>query len=156
MEASTALPGAPIRRPCSHPRHRHDRRDQEVVAVSRHTRRVELRAFKREARSTHLNTFLVPADANLDRHPLLLRARAHWIDNIASRRPYCVACEASFAGQAEVGAFLFSTLPSDPNVASVSAICTDCHRDLSNEQIEAVCRRVLNRLWPNGRFLDAR
>jgi hypothetical protein len=124
--------------------------------MNRHRRRSEERSFRHEARSQHLITHLVAAGASLDRFPLLKRARRYWIDGIASRQPYCCACQALFAGEATAGAFLFATLPADPDVASVSAICIDCHRDLPAREIEAVCQRVLQRLWPNGRFLDAR
>jgi hypothetical protein len=121
--------------------------------VNRHQRRIEERAFRLEARSTHLITHLVDASATLDRYPLLSRARTYWIDGIASRKPYCCACGASFA-ESEAGAFLFATMPSDPDVCSVSAICTTCHRDLSVSEVDAVCQRVLDRLWPGGSWLD--
>jgi hypothetical protein len=111
--------------------------------------------FRREANKAHLNTFLVHASASLDSYPLLSRARAYWIDGIASRKPYCCACGASFAGETHPGVFLFATLPGSSDVASVSAICTTCHRDLSDRDIETICVRVLHRLWPNGKFLDA-
>jgi hypothetical protein len=126
--------------------------------VNRHQRRIEERAFRLEARSTHLVTHLVDASANLGRYPLLSRARSYWIDGIASRKPYCCNCGASFAGEAaaSVGAFLFATMPGSPDVASVSAICATCWRELPPDDIERITARVLNRLWPGGTFLDPR
>ena len=124
---------------------------------NRHARRIEERSFRIAAHRSFLITHLVAADdASVDAVPLLQRAKSYWNGQIATRRPYCTGCDTNFADDAQPALFLFACLPSDPDVVSVSAICAECHRDLSESEIEAACGRVLQRLLPGGRFLDAR
>ena len=123
---------------------------------NRHQRRADLACFKRDAHRAHLTTFLIEAnDASaLDAMPILSRAVTFWRDGIEQRRPFCPACKGNFADDATAAAFLFAVPALSPTSASVTAICTTCHRDLSDSEIDAVCQRVLDRLWPGGRFLD--
>ena len=122
--------------------------------MNRHTRRTELRSFKREAHKAHLVTYLTAADASLDDHPLLLNALSYWRSNIRQRRPYCPACKGNVADGARPGAYLFATIAVAPTSASVSAFCDQCWRDLSPDDIEREAARVLRHLIPGGRFLD--
>lgn len=124
-------------------------------ASNRHRRRADLRSFKREAHKAHLVTYLTAADQPLDGHPLLSQALSFWRGNIQQRRPFCPACRAKFADDAHPGAFLFATIPVAPTSASVSAFCDQCWHDLPPDVIEREAARVLRRLIPGGRFLDA-
>ncbi len=124
--------------------------------MNRHERRSDIACFRREASS--LLTYLVPADAPLDGHPLLWRAASYWRAGIRQRRSFCPACKANYADGAEPGAFLFATPPSAPTSASVTAFCTACANDLTIAEIERIASRVLQAIIPNGKFepLDAR
>jgi hypothetical protein len=105
-------------------------------------------------------TFLIGAadEAALDREPLLGRAADFWRGGISKNRHWCVGCKSTFTitGDVRPGLFLFAVPPNTPGIASVSAICTTCHRDLSDSDIERTCERVLDRLWPGGTWLDPR
>jgi hypothetical protein len=124
---------------------------------NRAQRRSNQRLFRHRQ---HIVTFLIGAtdEAALHREPLLSHAADYWRGGLFAQKHWCVSCEATFAitGEPQPGLFLFAVPPQTPGIASVSAICTTCHRDLSESDIEAVCVRVLHRLWPNGKFLDAR
>ena len=123
--------------------------------MNRHTRRAELRSFKRDAHRTDLVTYLIAADdASLDRKPLLARALSFWRGQIQRRRPYCPNCKANFADDAHPGAFLFSTIAVAPTSATVTAFCDQCWHDLSPAVIERQAARVLRQILPGGRFLD--
>ena len=52
--------------------------------MNRHTRRADVREFRRDVHHDHVLTYLVDADAPLDHHPLLKRALAFWRGNIGS------------------------------------------------------------------------
>jgi hypothetical protein len=123
--------------------------------VNRHSRRSELRSYKREAHGSHLVTHLIAADAPLDRHPLLSNALSFWRGNIQRRRPFCPICKANYADAAHPGAILFSTLAVAPTSASVTMFCDECWRDQPLAVIEREATRVLRMVMPNGRFLDA-
>lgn len=75
--------------------------------MNRHHRRIEERSFRREAHRSHLITHLVAVDdASVDAVPLLQRAKSYWSGQIATRRPYCAACDTNFADDAEPALFL--------------------------------------------------
>jgi len=116
----------------------------------------DIAAMRREMLDAHLLTFMVPADAKLDRQPLLAQARTWWRARIKTNRPTCIGCRASFAEGAEVGSFLFSTAAVVPTSASVSAFCCKCASDLSPDDIDRVATKVLRKLAPGGEFLDPR
>jgi hypothetical protein len=125
---------------------------------NRHQRRADLADFKREAHKAHLVTYMIAADddASLDRQPLLSRAVSFWRAGIQQRRPFCPACRANYADDAHAAAFLFAVPSLAPTSASVTAICTDCWRDLPPDAIERQAAKVLRGLIPHGRFLDPR
>ena len=119
---------------------------------NRHQRRADLRCFRREAHRDHIVTHLIDANADLDGYPLLSRVATAWRAGIAQRKPWCIACEASFAEAARPGAYLFATPSGAADIASVSVLCADCWRDLPPDAIEREATRVLRQLIPNGRF----
>ncbi|MGV7218264.1 hypothetical protein [Bradyrhizobium sp. UFLA05-112] len=120
--------------------------------MNRHTRRSEISGFRRQAQRNHLLTYLIEADAPLDRHPLLRKARDWWRSTIQRHRPYCIACQSNFADEASPGAFLFGVPSLSAKSASVSALCEQCWRDLPPETIEADAAKALQLVVPNGRF----
>ncbi|WP_161855849.1 hypothetical protein [Bradyrhizobium sp. CCBAU 051011] len=100
-------------------------------------------------------TYLVsPDDSALDHYPLLGNALAFWRSTIQQRQPFCPACRASFAEEAQPAAFLFATAAIAPTSASVSAFCMACWNDLPPAMIEREATRVLQQVIPGGRFLD--
>ena len=123
--------------------------------MGRHERRSDIARFRREVSHASLLTYMVPADAPLDGHPLLCGALSYWRSNIQQRRPFCPACKASFADDADAAAFLFATPAVAPTSASVSAFCSECWNDLPPQVIEREAARVLRQVIPGGRFLDA-
>ncbi len=96
---------------------------------NRAQRRSDTRAFRREVHRDHILTYLVDVNADLDTYPLLSRAVSYWRGNIQQRRPFCPACRANFADDAEVAMFLLATPTIAPTSASVSAFCTKCWHD---------------------------
>ena len=51
------------------------------------------------------------------------------------------------------GAFLFAVPSVAPTSCSTSALCTDCWRDLSDDEVEAVALRVIQKIpGPRARF----
>src|SRR5258705_9757986 len=115
---------------------------------NRAQRRSDTRAFRREVHRDHILTYLVDVNADLDTYPLLSRAVSYWRGNIQQRRPFCPACRANFADDAEVAMFLLATPTIAPTSASVSAFCTKCWHDLPPEVIEREAARVLRHLIP--------
>jgi hypothetical protein len=128
---------------------RHQRRAADKL------RRADVARFRCEVGGS-LDTYLVPTtDVDLlAGKPLLARAGHHWASGIATKRPECIACGAEVAVDARPGAFLFATSQNAPNTVSTSAICETCWRDLSADQIEHHCARVLHKLMPEGRFVE--
>jgi hypothetical protein len=126
--------------------------------MNRHTRRADLRSFKRDAHKAHLVTYMIAADdvTALDAMPILSRAAMFWRSGIEQRRPFCPACKANFADDATAAAFLFAVPALAPTSASVTAICDQCWRNLPPDAIEREAAKVLRQLIPHGRFLDAR
>ncbi|WP_439373161.1 hypothetical protein [Bradyrhizobium sp. DASA03120] len=120
---------------------------------NRGQRRRDLAEF-RKASHLSLLTYLVAAHTPLDDHPLLRNALAFWRGNIRQRRPFCPACRASFADDAEPGAFLFAVPAVAPTSVTVSGFCTQCWSDLPPDVIECEAVRVLRRLIPSGGFID--
>jgi hypothetical protein len=123
---------------------------------NRAQRRSDTRAFRREVHRDHILTHLIDVNADLDGYPLLSRAAAYWRSGIPTRKPYCIACRSSFAETAEAGAYLFATPPGTSDIASVSALCVECWRDLPDDEVEQVATRLLRHLAPNGHFIDPR
>lgn len=123
--------------------------------MNRHQRRTDMRLFRRD---DHIMTYLIAADddAAFKREPLLARAADYWNDNLHKQNYWCIGCSLPFdiVGDVKPALFLFA-VPPGAAVASVSAICGQCQH-LDADEIEAACVRVLKRLWPGGRFLDAR
>lgn len=76
-------------------------------------------------------------------------ALAFWQSNRITRRPMCIGCRCSLADpNVQAGAFLFATLPNSPGIASVSALCVDCWRDLPMDQIgRAACSAATASRW---------
>jgi hypothetical protein len=128
-----------------HRMNRHERR------ASAYRERSGLQRFRRNAST--LVTYLVESDASLAGHAVLSRAVQHWRDNVRQRQPCCISCRTNFADDAEPGAFLLAHGAFAPTTASVSALCTRCWTELSPEQIEASCARLLRQFAPGGRFL---
>lgn len=126
--------------------------------MNRATRRADLRSFKRTVHKSHLLTYMVEANDVVALDGLLARAMSFWRDGIEQRRPFCPvkACRANFADGAHPGAFLLSVPALAPTSASVTAICTNCWRDLPPVDIERAAAKVLRQLIPGGKFLDAR
>lgn len=121
---------------------------------NRSQRRASVAAFRREvARADHLLTYLVDVHTKLHTYPLLLHAVSHWRANIFERKPICVGCRKSFAGEVFPGAFLFSTSSAASNTATTSAFCVECWCDLSDAEIEAHASRVFRKIL-DGRFID--
>jgi hypothetical protein len=122
----------------------------KLRVMGRHERRAALSRFRRESAGV-LVTHLLDVAEPLDGHPLLKRAAAYWRNGIATRRPYCIACRASFDGEATPGAFLFATAAdadtaTDAGAASVSAVCSSCWRELSPAELEHVALRTMQKL----------
>ena len=122
---------------------------------NRATRRADTRAFRQQVHRDHIVTHLVSVHTDLTPYPMLHNVAMAWRAGIASRRPYCFCCKASFAKTATPGAFLFAVPRGDTDMASVSVLCVECWRDLPLDKIEAVAAQVLRALSPDGRWLDA-
>ena len=73
--------------------------------MNRHTRRSDLRTFRRSDLLTHC---IAADDAALDRHRLLKDAAEHFLH--APQKPFCISCRALFIGDdaKDVGAYLFA------------------------------------------------
>jgi hypothetical protein len=121
--------------------------------MGRHERRKNTALMRAEVAHASLLTWLVPADTPLA-DPLLRRAIKFWRGNIQARRPFCPACRANYADNAEVGAFLLAVPTSSPTAALVSAFCVDCVGEMPRDEVERHATRVLRHLIPDGRFLD--
>ena len=120
--------------------------------MGRHERRSEVARYRREVAGTHLVTYLVPADTELD-HPILKSALSRWLAGVMMRRPTCIGCAASFAdSELPPGGFLFAISPNVQGAVSVSAFCADCWRVLPDTELETTCTRALRQLLPSGRF----
>ena len=123
--------------------------------MNRHARRSDLRLFRHSVLLTHM----IAADdaAALGGHRLLRDALANWQSGRGSRNAACLGCKASLADpDAKVGAFLFALPLNVGGLVSTSAVCARCWVTLPASEVDAVCTRVLRKLAPGGRFLDAR
>lgn len=123
------------------------------MSNNRAARRASEARFRHEVSGTGLVTHLFDANTVLDRHPLLRDAVRYWQGSRAVRRPICISCKESLADPTTaVGAFLCATSPGAAGAASVSALCSDCWRDLSDDEIQRVSLRVFAKLVPHARF----
>jgi hypothetical protein len=120
--------------------------------MNRHQRRADLRCFRHQVHCGPIVTHLIDASADLNGFPMLAKIAEAWRASIAQRKPWCFACEASFAEAATSGAFLFAEPPGATDIASISVLCATCWRDLPDDEIEATCQRVLSALVPGGKF----
>jgi hypothetical protein len=125
---------------------------------NRAQRRRDTREFRHQVHRDHvLLTHLIDANADLSAHPMLHNIAMAWGAAIPQREPWCFGgCKASFAKTATPGAYLFAIPPGGADIASVSALCAECWRDLQDAEIERVAVRVLQQALPGGRFLDPR
>jgi hypothetical protein len=126
--------------------------------MNRHSRRTELRAFRRAAHKSHLLVYKIAADddASLKRHPLLGDAALFWRSNIQRRRPSCPVCKVNFADGGCLGGFLFATIAGTPGAqAGVVGFCSPCWA-LPPDVIEREAAWVLQRAIGGGQFLDPR
>jgi hypothetical protein len=119
--------------------------------MGRHERRSSIAQFRREAARCDLTTYLVAANVDLSRWPLLSNGVAHWRGQILSRHPYCPACKRKFSDGALPGAFLL-TRTTLASAVSVTGFCTACIETLTFDEVEAHCQRVLKSIIPNGVF----
>jgi hypothetical protein len=123
---------------------------------NRAQRRLDQRLFRH---GQHVETFLISPndDAAFKRKPLLARAVSYWYGGLHKGHHTCIACGLPFGITSDLkpGLFLFAC-PPGAALASISAICVACDGSLSEGEIETLCIGVLDRLWPGGRFLDAR
>jgi hypothetical protein len=121
---------------------------------NRAQRRRDTREFRHQVRRGPIVTHLTGAETDLSDFPMLAKIAAAWRASIPQRKPWCFACEASFAEAATPGAFLFATPPGATDTASISGLCATCWGALPDDEVERACERVLTSLLPNGRFLD--
>jgi hypothetical protein len=118
---------------------------------NRQQRRASVAEFKRAAAGGYLDVYLVPTDAPIN-NPLLERAASHWRAGIAALRPTCIGCKAKFADGAQAGAFVMTIPSGAPTAVSVSAICGDCWRDLSDKEVQAAALKVVRQVLPGAVF----
>lgn len=118
--------------------------------MNRHERRASVKSIRHSDLLTHLIAVEVP----LDDHAILHRAVLHFYATIASRKPVCIGCKASFFDEETcVGSFLLAQPIGTPDMVVSSAFCAQCHETLSIAEVDAVSARVLSQIVPNGRFL---
>ena len=118
--------------------------------MGRHERRTEIARFRREASRHNLTTFLVAADVNLSRWPLLSSGVAYWRSMIAIRKPFCPSCRRNYSSDAREGAFLLSRPQDVPSAVTVSCFCDRCFDTLTLPEVERHCTRILRVIIPNG------
>jgi hypothetical protein len=122
------------------------------MTSNRAARRAAIADFRRQA-ERELETFLCEAGTDLDDYPSLAQARLRWSVDMALRKPSCIACRASFAGDAKPAAHLFATAP-PARMVSVSCYCSVCWSGLTDAELESAASKVLRRICPSGRFSD--
>lgn len=123
--------------------------------MARHQRRASIAQFRRDAQRVEILTYLVDAaDAVIVKEQWLLNVVLRWRGDIASRRPRCVACKASFADGATVGGYLICT-PAGVGAISISAFCRTCWDGLSDTELEQAAMRVLKIIKPGAKFADS-
>ena len=116
-------------------------------------RRASVSEFKRDAAQGHVDVHLVPTEDVPLSDAFLQRAAEYWLAGVATRRQAkCIGCRAAFADGAQVGAMLFVVPSVAPTTASVSAICTECWLNLSDQAIKAAALKVVRRVLPTARF----
>ena len=120
---------------------------------NRHQRRAAISDFRHQAEN-ELETFLCKAGTDLDDYPTLRDARLRWSIDVASRKPSCIACRASFAGAAKPAAHLFAKTTGGSRMISVSGFCSGCWTSLSDAELSRAAAAVLRRICPSGRFSD--
>ena len=120
--------------------------------MNRHTRRTDLRIFRRSDLLTHM---VAADDAALEDHPLLMNALDNWRAGRGSRKLTCVSCKLLFADdEARAGGYLFAMPVNVDGLVSTSVFCDRCWRELQPDDIEREAARVLRQLLPGGRFID--
>jgi hypothetical protein len=120
--------------------------------MGRAERRAEISRFRKATAKGVVSYLIDPADKRLEAEPVLKDALAYWARNISVRRPKCFACRTPFVAEAEAGAFLLLTAPSDARSASISGLCRKCWRDLSDSEIEAAATVAVRPLLRGGRL----
>ena len=119
--------------------------------MSRAQRRASVADFKR-ACGRRLSGHLPAPGRRADQHPVAQARRRVLAGLDTGRKPKCIACRAEFSADARVGAYL-CTIPSGaPSTATVSGLCADCWRDLSDEAVKALALRVIRRVMPTATF----
>jgi hypothetical protein len=119
--------------------------------VNRHSRRSDMRIFRRADLLTHM---IAVDDVALEDHPLLKNAVANFHAGRGTRKLLCPACKAPFADDGlQVAAYLFAMPVTIDGLVSTSGFCS-CVAALSIAEVDAVCTRVLRALAPGGQFLD--
>jgi hypothetical protein len=133
---------------------------------NRHQRRSDTRTFRRQVQRRHILTHLVDAQADLSGFPMLVQVAAAWTAAIPQRKPYCFGCRSGFANtkltshldeaavSATPGAYLFATPPGAADIASISVLCVECWRDLTEAEVDRAAATALRQVIP-GDFLDA-
>jgi hypothetical protein len=121
---------------------------------NRAQRRSDTRAFRQQVHHDHILTHLIDVHADLGAYPMLASVATAWRAAIPQRKPFCFGCRASYAKNAQPGAYLFATPRNAADIASVSVLCVECWRDLSKADIERVAANVLRQIAPGGRWID--
>lgn len=122
--------------------------------MNRHMRRADMRTFRHASLLTHL----VPAgDPAIEDYRLLKDAVANFQAGRIVRRLFCVGCRGPFHDDGpSVNCYLFAMPLHVDGLVATSAFCACCVETMSAAEIDAICTRVLRKLAPRGRFLDAR
>lgn len=123
-----------------------------AVHRSRHHRR-RLAAFGRAAGGVVV-TSLIPSGAALCGRPYG-GAIARAIAVYCAAGGACFCCHRPFAPGDVAGAILIVINPRAPAAAtSASAVCVECWRSCSDDEVEAAATRILQAALPGGKFLD--
>jgi hypothetical protein len=122
--------------------------------VNRHTRRADMRTFRRSDLLTHC---VAADDVALENHPLLKNALENWRAGRGSRKLTCIGCKLLFGDDdARAGGYLFAMPVNVDGLVSTSVFCDRCWHELSPADIEREATRVLRQLLPGGKWLDPR
>lgn len=122
--------------------------------MNRHARRSDMRTLRRADLVTHC---LTPDDAALERHKLLKDAAVSFHLPSGAHRPFCIGCKRSFLGDgAKIGSYLFALPLGVDGLCATSGFCANCIETLTPGEVDAICTRVLRKIAPGGKFLDAR
>ena len=122
--------------------------------MNRHARRSDMRVLRRANLLTHC---LLADDVALQQHKLLKDAATNFHLPSGAHRPFCIGCKRSFLDDgAKIAAYLFALPVGVDGLCATSGFCSNCMERLSQGEVDAVCTRVLRKMAPGGRFLDAR